>query len=268
MFSVLMAIYKGDNPSFLKESLDSLLGQTLKAGEILIVKDGPLTEKLEMLLSSYQEPSIRYLEFEKNRGLAMALRDGLSACRYELVARMDSDDVCHSDRFRQQYEAFQEDENLDVVGTSIIEFDFHVEDAKSIRELPEGGEALRRWAKRRSPANHASVMYRKSSVLRAGNYQDFLWNEDYHLWSRMMLAGCVFKNLKAPLLYVRGGKAMYMRRGGLKYLMQDLRLQYFFFKIGYVGPLDMMINFLFRLPIRLFPNPLRRLFYERFLRQS
>lgn len=266
MFSVLMSIYKNDNRAWLKESIDSVLNQTLKPGEFLIVKDGPLTDELEALLATYNDPCIRYLPMPKNIGLALALHEGIKACKYELVARMDSDDVCHPDRFRQQYEAFQQIKNLDVLGTSIAEFDVVISDATTVRELPQDATELLKWSKRRSPTNHASVMYRKSSVLAAGNYQDFLWNEDYHLWGRMLMNGCVFQNLKPVLLYVRGGKSMFMRRGGFKYAMQDLKLQYMFYQIGFVSFIDMLINFFLRLPIRLMPNLLRRFVYEKFLR--
>lgn len=266
MFSVLMSIYKNDKPAWLKESIDSLLNQTLKADEILIAKDGPLTPELEQILSSYTDPSLRYLAFEKNRGQEISLKEGLLACKHELVARMDSDDVNHPERFKLQYEAFQADPTLDVVGASVIEFDETIADAKTIRRLPVGGEELRHYAKRRSPTNHAAVMYKKSSVIAAGNYQDFLWNEDYHLWARMLMNGCVFKNLPDVLLYVRGGKSMYQRRGGLKYAKQDFKLQMRFYQIGFLSLTDTIINLILRIPVRLLPNSIRRFIYEAFLR--
>jgi glycosyltransferase involved in cell wall biosynthesis len=266
MFSVLMSIYKNDRPAWLKESIDSLLNQTLKADEILIVKDGKLTPELEEILSAYKDSSIRYLSFENNRGQEISLKEGLIECTHELVARMDSDDVCHPDRFRKQYLAFQEDPTIDVLGTSIIEFDETIQDATTVRKLPLGGEELRRYAKRRSPTNHAAAMYKKSSVIAAGNYQDFLWNEDYHLWARMLLKGFKFKNLPDVLLYVRGGKSMYQRRGGWKYAKQDFKLQLRFYELGFLGFLDVFVNLALRIPIRILPNSVRRTIYEKFLR--
>jgi glycosyltransferase involved in cell wall biosynthesis len=266
MFSVLMSVYKNDRPAWLKESLDSLFNQTLKADEVLIVKDGPLTLELEAVLDSYSDKSIRYLAFPENRGQEMALREGLLACTHELIARMDSDDVCHPDRFRLQVQAFEQDPKVDVVGTSIIEFDESIADASTIRTLPAGGDELRKYAKRRSPTNHAAVMYRKSAVLAAGNYESFLWNEDYHLWARMLMSGAVFKNIPDIMLYVRGGKSMYQRRGGWKYAKQDIKLQLRFYEIGFLSLFDTAINLILRVPIRVLPNSLRRFIYESFLR--
>lgn len=267
MFSVLMSIYKNDKPAWLKESIDSLLNQTLKADEILIVKDGPLTNELEQVLSNYTDSSLRYLAFEKNRGQEICLKEGLIACTHELVARMDSDDVCHPERFKLQYQAFQQDPTIDVLGASIIEFDETIEDATTVRKLPEGGPQLLKYAKRRSPTNHAAVMYRKSAVIAAGNYQDFLWNEDYHLWARMIQNKANFKNLPQVLLYVRGGKSMYQRRGGFKYAKQDYKLQLRLHQIGFLSWTDTVINLALRLPIRLLPNFARRFLYETFLRK-
>jgi len=267
MFSVLMSIYKNDKPAWLKESIDSMLNQTLKADEILIVKDGPLTPELEAVLASYNDPSIRYLPFDKNRGQEICLKEGLLACKHELVARMDSDDICHIDRFQLQYQAFQQDPTIDVLGASIIEFEETIADASTIRKLPAGGEELLRYAKRRSPTNHAAVMYKKSAVIAAGNYQDFLWNEDYHFWARMLQNKAVFKNLPQVLLYVRGGKSMYQRRGGWKYAKQDYKLQLRLHQIGFLTWSEAIGNMLLRLPVRLLPNIIRKFLYETFLRK-
>lgn len=262
-----MSVYKKDKPEWLKESLDSLLQQTMKAEEILIVKDGPLTPELEQIFNQYPKDSFKFLEFAKNQGQEEALKQGLLACKNEFIARMDSDDISHKDRFRLQYEAFQKEPHLDVIGASIIEFDQTIADASTIRTLPEGGDELRKYAKRRSPTNHAVVMFRKSAVLAAGNYQNFLWNEDYHLWARMLLNKAQFKNLPDVLLYVRGGKSMYQRRGGWPYASQDIKLQLRFYKIGFLGLFDVLINLLIRVPIRLLPNDFRQWIYESFLRK-
>ncbi len=266
MFSVLMSIYKNDKPAWLKESIDSLLQQSLKADEILIAKDGPLTDELETLLASYNDMTIKYLAFPVNRGQEISLKEGLLACKYELVARMDSDDICHPDRFKLQMSAFKKDPTLDVVGASVIEFAETIADASTVRKLPVGGDELKHYAKRRSPTNHAAVMYRKSAVIAAGNYQEFLWNEDYHLWARMLMNGAKFMNLPEVLLYVRGGKSMYQRRGGWKYAKQDFKLQMRFYQIGFLGFFDVLVNLILRLPIRLLPNATRRYLYETFLR--
>lgn len=95
-FSVLMSLYYKEKPEYLKECLESLINQTVKADEWLIVKDGPLTEELELVLKEYEEkyPNlIHYVVFEKNQGLGLALKAGVSACNNELIARMDTDDI-------------------------------------------------------------------------------------------------------------------------------------------------------------------------------
>lgn len=268
MLSVLMSIYRGDDPGFLDQALESIVKQSHPADEIVLVQDGPLLKEQAEIVKKHQNKSFKIVALKENRGLALALRAGLEQCGQPYVARMDSDDISHLDRFKIQLEFLQENPEVDVVGSSIQEFNVEVNDLMAIRELPESHIELASYAKRRSPLNHASVMYKKSAVLAAGNYQNFLWNEDYHLWSRMLRNGSKFANLKAPLLYVRGGSDMYRRRGGLRYALQDIKLQAFFLRTGFLGPVNALTNIFVRVPIRLLPNKLRALFYETFLRNK
>lgn len=268
MVSVLMSIYKGDDPIYLDQALESIVHQSRPAEEIVLVQDGPLLEDQAKVVSKYMNSTFKIVDLETNRGLALALREGLEQCSYNYVARMDSDDISHRDRFKEQFSFLQTHPEVDVVGSSIQEFNFKIDDLMAVRQLPESHEELSFYSKRRSPVNHASVMYKRDAVLAAGNYQNFLWNEDYHLWSRMLLNGSKFANMNAPLLYVRGGTDMYKRRGGFRYALQDIKLQMFFLKIGFVGFFTALTNMCIRVPVRIFPNRLRAWFYERFLRKK
>ncbi len=91
--SVLMSVYCKESPFFLRQSLDSLVAQSLPADEVVIVEDGPLGEELEAAIDSYRSLlPIVSLRLPVNGGLGAALREGLQVCRGEFVARMDSDD--------------------------------------------------------------------------------------------------------------------------------------------------------------------------------
>ncbi len=268
MISVLMSIYKGDNPLFLDEALKSVMMQSRPADEVVLVQDGPLLEEQIEVLKKHADKTFKIIAFESNRGLALALREGLEQCSHPYVVRMDSDDISHQDRFKEQRAFLEEHQDIDVVGSSIQEFNVEIDDLMAVRQPPEKHSVLESYAKRRSPVNHASVMYKKDAVLSAGNYQNFLWNEDYHLWSRMLMNGSKFANMKRSLLYVRGGSDMYKRRGGFRYALQDIRLQMFFLRIGFLGPLLAVTNICVRVPVRIFPNKLRSWFYESFLRDK
>ena len=90
-FSVLMSLYKKENPAFLRESLESILKNTMLPSEIVLVEDGPLTEELENVLKEYQGKTglFRCVVHPQNQGLGIALRDGVLACKNEIIARGD-----------------------------------------------------------------------------------------------------------------------------------------------------------------------------------
>ena len=250
MFSVLMAIYGKDDPHFLRESIESTLNQKMIPAQIVIMEDGPLSPEIEATLQPYKDnPIFKFVRIEKNGGQAMALNKGIEECDYDFIARMDSDDINSKNRFAQQWEFLQKNPEYDVVGTGILEFTDSPDDATDLRVLPEHHAQILRFSRYRSPVNHATVMYRKSKVLEAGNYHDFLWNDDYHLWARMIKSGANFYNIQDPLLYVRGGPAMYKRRGGWKYAVQDYRLQQYFLKISHVNTAQFLANLCLRVPV-------------------
>ena len=129
-FSVLMSLYIKEKPENLRACMDSLLSQTLLPDEIVIVKDGPLTDGLEAVLSEYvsKAPELyTIVPLETNRGLGLALAEGMLHCKYELVARMDTDDICRNDRFELQLKEFEKDPDLDICGSHIVEFEEDIE---------------------------------------------------------------------------------------------------------------------------------------------
>lgn len=268
MISVLMSIYNRDNPAWLKEALDSVFNQTLPPTEVVVVQDGPINAEIENVLKSYDQSVLKIIKLNKNVGQEIALKTGLEQCSYEYVARMDSDDICPLDRFAIQFEEFKKDPSISVMSGYITEFTTTVDDLNLIRTVPLTHEEIYSYAKWRSPVNHAAVMFRKSAVLAVGNYGNFLWNEDYHLWIRLLTGGYKFKNIPKILLYARGGKSMYTRRGGFQYLKQDIKLYSKFHQLGFLTFGEVLMNLIIRLPVRIAPNFLREIFYVTFLRKK
>ncbi|MCR5449553.1 MAG: glycosyltransferase [Solobacterium sp.] len=233
-YSVLISVYEKEKPERFTAALLSMINQTAAPDEIVIVKDGPLGDGLDMIVDAFvseYEGLFTVLENEENLGLGPSLNKGVSACRNELIARMDSDDVSRKDRIEKQLKMFEDDPELSVCGGVIREFyDDDPDDTAGYRVCPETDEEIREYLKTRCPLNHMTVMYKKSEVLKAGNYQDLHYNEDYLLWIRMFEAGCKFANLQEVLVDVRVGKDMYSRRGGDAYFesekaIQDILLQ-------------------------------------------
>lgn len=267
-FSVLMSIYKAEKPSYLTMSLNSVLNQTLQASEIIIVEDGPLTTDLYAILDEFESknPIIRRLRLSENHGLGYALCEGLKYCRYELVARMDTDDICKPNRFEVQVEFMEKNYEVDVLGTWIDEFFDVKENVVSIRKVPEGSKGLYEFGKKRNPMNHPTVMFRKSSVLKAGSYQTCMLLEDYYLWVKMLKMGMVFYNIQESLLYFRLSHDIYKRRGGLKYAITEVKFQIELHKIGYLTIFETIRNIASRFFVRVMPVCIRRRIYRRLLR--
>ena len=140
MFSVLLSLYIKEHPEFLKQSLDSLFTQTLPPDEIVLVLDGPLTQELNEVVSAYATRYDRILKvvpLPQNLGLGRALNEGLKHCSYELVARMDTDDIAKPERFAKQIAIFEKYPEVDVVSAWLDEFEGDVSRIRSIKKLPE-----------------------------------------------------------------------------------------------------------------------------------
>lgn len=269
MFSVLLSLYIKENPVFLRQSLDSIFHQTLLPDEVILVEDGPLTPELEQVVSDYSTryPILKVVPLSKNQGLGKALNEGLKHCSYDLVARMDTDDIAKPDRFRRQMEVFEAHPEIDVCGAWIDEFEGDVNQVLSTRKLPEHQEEIVAYALSRNPVNHPVVMFRKSAVIAAGGYQHFPLFEDYYLWLRMLKNGAKFYNIPESLLFFRTSSDMFKRRGGWKYAKDELRFLAMMRKMGMIGWGRFAMNVIIRFPMRVMPNSVRGFLYKKALRR-
>ena len=121
-----MSVHVSDSPRFLKLTLDSLVSQTLKASEVVLIKDGRLTTELNDLISLYKRYlNIKFISLDISKGLGFALKVGLLTCQNRLIARIDADDICYPNRFEKQVYEFKQDPSLDVVGSFATEIDRH-----------------------------------------------------------------------------------------------------------------------------------------------
>lgn len=268
-FSVLMSVYGGERPNFLRQSLESLVCQTVRADEVVIVRDGTLGCELEGVLASFQSVlPIVTVQLEKQVGLGLALSAGLAECRNELIARMDSDDISLSHRFERQLAFLLENPAVAAVGGAIGEFANDPGTIASVRKLPCGGAQLKKFAKFRNPLNHMTVMFRRSAVLAAGGYRDFPGLEDYDLWARMLMLNQEIRNISEILVLARCGDGMLGRRGGVSYARNEIRLYRQFLRMGFISTPEFALAILARAPVRILPAALRPLVYGRLLRHE
>ena len=270
-FSVLISVYKKEKPEYLKTALQSIINQTLKPAEIVIVKDGLLTQELDDCIKEYEKQYpelLKIIAFKENRGRGLAFRDGVIACKYDYIARMDSEDIAKPERFAKQFQYLKQHPKTALLGTWITEFSKDENKPDTLTELPCTHKELLKYAKKRNPFRHMTMLLKKEAVIKAGNYRDFLWFEDYELWIRMLQKGYIAANIPEYLVNVRADEEMFARRGGCQYLKQDYKFQKVLIETGFITVSEFFMNIVIRTIVRLMPNYIRRKIYEYLLRDK
>lgn len=260
-FSVLMSLYVKENPQFLRDALQSLADQTRPADEIVLVFDGKITPELEQEVQNFTGilPLV-IVRLEQNQGLGKALNYGLTQCSYEWVFRMDTDDICVSERFEKQVDFIEKNPDTVIFGGQIAEFGSNINDIVSYRRVPTGNDAIRQFTQQRCPFNHMTVAYQKSAVLDVGGYEDL--QEDYYLWIKLVALGKKVANLSEVLVYARVGNGMVGRRRGLPQAKAEWRLFKLKYRLGLQGLASGLVTFLIRALPRLLPVSALRFVYK------
>lgn len=265
-FSVLMSLYIKEKPEYFDQCMQSVLRNTVLPNEIVIVLDGPITDELKEVLDKYtsRRPGLyKIIPFETNQGLGLALREGVINCTNELVARMDTDDICRSDRFELQLKEFEENLDLDICGSHIAEFTETPDKIIAKRIVPLDDKNIKKYQRRRDAFNHMTVMYKKSSVLKAGNYQSCLLMEDSLLWANMFLNGAIAKNIDDCLVYARIGEDMFNRRGGFKYFKKYKEGRKRIHKTGFISWWDYKYTLIIQFIVAMLPNKIRGAIFKK-----
>ncbi len=270
-YSVLMSVYAKEKPEYLQACLESVFASAVASNDVIVVKDGPLTAELDAVLERFaqQYPTMNILPLETNCGLGIALNHGLAHCKNELVARMDTDDLCIPDRFQAQLQVFVQDPSVSVVGGYITEFIDTPDNIVSTRKVPLTTPEIRSYGKKRNPINHVTVMFKKQDILEVGSYQKVkdIGYEDYDLWIRLLLAGKKLVNLDKVLVNVRVGADMYKRRGDKKRLKTALYFREKLWKVGYYSWFHFVYYAAQTLAFSCVPSFVRKFLYKNILRK-
>ncbi len=266
-FSLLLPVYGGDDPAYLREAFASTVpDQTRRPDDVVIVQDGPVPAELAQTLDELSETSpvpVNVVRLEHNIGLGPALDVGLAACKHDVVARMDADDVSVSQRFEVQMPLIES--GADIVGAALMEFVDDIGHVVQTRVPPLDPAWIRSAARFRDPFNHPTIVYRRAFVQEVGGYQDLPLMEDYLLFARMLAHGAEPANVAEPLVYYRIGAGAYARRGGRELLRSELALQRRFRELGITTRRQYVRNVVVRGGYRLVPEPVRRVAYRRLI---
>lgn len=264
-FSALLSIYSKEQPSYFQAALTSIWDeQTLKPTQIVLVQDGLLTKELEGIITEWQEKLgsiLTTVPLKQNVGLAAALNEGLKHCQYELIARMDTDDIAMPTRFEKQIAFMQQNPDIAASSAQIEEWNTALTQKLDQRTLPTAPAAVARFAKRRSPLSHPASIFRKSAVLDVGGYPPLRKAQDCALWALLLVNGYKLANLPDMLLKMRTGDELLTRRGWA-YFKQELLLLKFQKEVGFLSSRDFLINATLRAALRLPPNFIKNIIYR------
>lgn len=268
-FSVLMAVYIGDNSVEFEEAVNSILSNSLPPQAVVIVADGPVKPSVEMLLQqlAIKNDLFNIIRLENNSGLANALNIGIKYINTDWIVRADSDDINLNNRFSSLAKLIFENPDIELLGSAILEID---KDKKPlcIRRPPVSYQDILKYLKYRSPFNHMSVAYRKDVIIKCGGYENIYLKEDYALWAKLISYGIRCINCKEVLVMARAGRDMYKRRGGVNYIKSEVKLQkkLIEYKVNSF-PASVFYGVL-RALVFASPNLIRGLVYKNFLRSK
>ena len=269
-FSVCMSVYNGDNAHWFKEAVDSIIQQSIKPNEIILVVDGPVGEDINEIIYNYEKKdnSFKVIRLIKNSGHAKARQAGIENAQYEYIAIMDSDDIAVDNRFEKQLNYFEIHSDCDILGGQIVEFVDNPSNIVGRRNVPLSNNQIYNYMKKRCAFNQPSVMFRKSAVLSVGGYQEWYCNEDYYLWIRMALQRCSMANLPDVLVYMRTGRDQYARRGGKKYFLSEKGIQRFMLDNRIISLYRYCFNVVVRWGVQVaMPNWLRGFVFQKLFRK-
>ena len=260
-----MSIYHKEEPQHFDRAMQSIWDeQTVKPNEIVLVEDGPLTDVLYQNISAWKEKLgdiFKVVPLKENAGVGNAKYIGIEECSNELIAVMDTDDVSLPDRFEKQLSIFNNDE-IDVCGSWVGEFENDENEVTSYRRTPEYHDEIVAFAKSRSPVNHPTAMYKKSSVLSAGNYTKYKTSEDYNLFVKLIMSGAKLYNIQEPLVNMRMGNNQAARRGGLRNAIFEASVQKEFYEMGFLNFYELFKNVSVGFVVRILPSSLMKVVFK------
>ncbi len=178
--TVLLPVFNA--AEYLKDAVDSILNQTFKDFELLVIEDGSTDDSLS-ILKSYNDPRIKIIEHTQNEGLIKTLNEGLRIATGKYIVRMDADDVSLPDRLAHQVKFMNAHPDVSVVGTYFKDIYGKVKVAKT----PVSHEALKSQLFFSCALAHPTVIIRKSDFEKHQFFYDadFPHAEDYELWVRV-----------------------------------------------------------------------------------
>ncbi|MGO4680958.1 glycosyltransferase [Microbacterium sp. 2MCAF23] len=229
LISVLMAEYNTD-PDRLRAAIGSILAQTERRFEFVIVDDGSQTD-VRGIAAEFDDDRLRVVGYGENRGFVAALNYGVEQARGEYIARMDTDDTVEPDYLESVYGWISQHPEYAVVSGQAREIS---SDGPGL-VLGRPGEQTAKLAMRGFTPIHAASIMRVSAVKAAGGYPPYRRAEDLALWCEMLLRGYRLYVIPKVVYHYRVEKADFAKRS-LRHRGDEIRVRLRYYpKLG-AGP--------------------------------
>lgn len=203
LVSVILPVYN-ESEEYIKESVESILNQSYRNLEIIIIVDNPDNNRIIRQVKDYarRDNRVRVLVNERNLGLALSLNRAIGASKGQIVARMDADDISEENRIAEQI-VYLNSNDLDIVGSNIINIDDEGKVLSKPTVYPETDGEIQIATKYHSPIPHPTWMVRHSVYLKMNGYRNITACEDYDFLVRAILQRFRLGVLQKPLLKYR-----------------------------------------------------------------
>lgn len=216
--SWLGSVYIKSNKEDFRRAIKSIEWQDCKyIQEIIIVKDGPISNELENLIDNYKfKINHKVISIENNTGLGKALKVGSESCAGKYIARFDTDDINLPNRIRTQIPIMENDSEIALMSSAVYERTNY----KQIFYKKNYNRNIKEVLYKFNPINHPTVILNKEILLRVGNYENIKYFEDYYLWLKFLKKGYKIHIISNPLV-VMNVDYQYRKRWGISYLLYE-----------------------------------------------
>lgn len=269
-YSVLMSVYEGEKAEYLKISLDSMLSQSHRTDNFVLICDGKLTEELDRVIQEYEEqyPDIFCVKrLDKKVGTGQCANIGIDLCKNEYIVKMDSDDIALPERCEKQIKLMVSNPALDMCGAYIEEFDTDTDEFIAVKKTPVENDEIHQYAKRRNPFNNQTLVFKKSKALAIGGYSSVKRCEDYDFVVNMLHKGAVGRNIPEILVRYRVSESNYERRHNWNNTKSFIGVRWRILKSGYSNFIDFLIPCALQIVIFILPKSCTSIIYNKLLRK-
>ena len=242
-YSVLMSVYAGERPEFLRQSIESMMSQTYPTNDFVLVCDGELTDELENIVKEYEDEyeCFHPLRIKKTIGTGQCANAGISACLNEYIVKMDSDDIALPQRCEISMRVLAKNPDIDMLGAYIDEFDSESGEYISTKKTPLSNSEIRKYAKRRNPFNNQTLVYKKSIAEKVGGYTNIKRCEDYEFVVKMLSHGARGRNLDKVLVRYRITANNYKRRKNWANTKSFINVRWRIYRMGFSDFIDFAV---------------------------